>query len=63
MDVIIVTHGERQKLMQILNVSYPTIKRALNGETFNKRAQLIREIAIKRGGKTLTLNEQTKVSN
>ena len=57
MDVIIVDHGERQKLMQILNVSYPTIKKALNGETFNKRAQKIREIAIKRGGRILTPSE------
>ena len=53
MDIIIVSHGERQEIMKKLNVSYPTIRRALNGETFNARAQKIREMAIKRGGKIL----------
>ena len=61
MDVIIVDHGERQKLMKILNVSYPTIKKALNGEILNERAQKIREMAIKRGGKILTPNEDIEL--
>ena len=55
MDIIIVSHGERQEIMKKLNVSYPTIRRALNGESFNARAQKIREMALKRGGKILTL--------
>ena len=53
MELIIVDHGEKQEIMKILNVSYPTVRRALRGEAFNKRAQKIREVAIKRGGKVL----------
>ena len=54
MDIIIVSHGERQEIMKRLNVSYPTVRRALSGKVLNERAQKIREMALRRGGKIMT---------
>ena len=55
MEIIIVSYGERQEIMKKLNVSYPTIRKALNGKASNDLARKIREMALRRGGKVITI--------
>lgn len=52
-EVIVLDYGQHKEIMRLLNVSYPTIRRALSGETMSKKALMIREMAIKLGGKIL----------
>lgn len=48
--IIKVDYSVRKEIMKILNVSYPTIRRALNNETNTEIAKKIRTVAIAKGG-------------
>lgn len=50
MNEILVCWGDRQKLMEIFRVSYPTVRAALRGQTNSDLARRIRTAALKRGG-------------
>ena len=47
---ILVNNGDRKELRRLLNVSYPTIRMALQYKSKTALAHKIRETAIKRGG-------------
>ena len=47
---IIVSHGEMNALAAMFDVSLPTVRSALRGQSFSLRSQNIREAAIERGG-------------
>ncbi|HLW09750.1 MAG TPA: hypothetical protein VKX35_05075 [Fermentimonas sp.] len=51
--IIKVDYSVRKEIMQILNVSYPTIRRALNNETNTEVAKKIRQVALAKGGTEL----------
>lgn len=48
--IIKVDYSVRKEIMNILNVSYPTIRRALNNETNTEIAKKIRQVALTKGG-------------
>lgn len=48
--IIKVGHSVRKELMEALGVTYPTIRKALNGLTDNELAQKIRTTALAKGG-------------
>lgn len=48
--IIKVDYSVRKQIMKLLNVTYPTIRRALNGDTNTRLAQKIRELALLKGG-------------
>lgn len=50
MNQILVEIGEKKLLCTLLNVSHPTVRRALNGEIDTPIALRIRKAAIERGG-------------
>ncbi len=50
MGKILVAVGEKKELMKIFNVSYVSVRRALNGENSTKLTSKIRKAAIERGG-------------
>jgi hypothetical protein len=47
---ILTKHGERKELASLFQVSQPTIRAALNGESITELALKIRKAAIERGG-------------
>lgn len=49
LNKILTERGEKKALMELLNVSHPTVRMALNGEISSKKALRIRELALKRG--------------
>lgn len=50
MAEILVSHKEKKALKELFNVSYPTIRDALNGKTKSQLANKIRKTALIRGG-------------
>lgn len=48
--VINVPHSKRKKIMLVLNTTYPTVKKALDGYTGSELAIKIRHIAITQMG-------------
>lgn len=47
---ILVDYYEKKELMQLLNVTYPTIRKALNGKCGSEISIRIRNAALERGG-------------
>ncbi|MFA7492700.1 MAG: hypothetical protein WCZ43_04190 [Proteiniphilum sp.] len=48
--IIKVDYSVRKEIMKLLNVTYPTIRKALNGKTDTELSKRIREIAMAKGG-------------
>lgn len=48
--IIKVDYSVRKEIMKMVNVTYPTIRKALNGETDTELSKRIRQIAIAKGG-------------
>ena len=53
-----VTKEIRESLMQEFKVQYVTLTNYLNFKRNSKEAEMIREAAIQRGGKLVTLHEE-----
>lgn len=53
-----VTKEIRESLMQDFNVQYVTLTNYLNFARNSKEAEMIREAALQRGGKLVTLQEK-----
>lgn len=53
MNKIFLAHTKKKHLRQMLGVSYPTIRKALNGITKSIVAKEIREKAIEIGGEEM----------
>lgn len=49
--VIRVPHTVRRELMRVLNTTYPTVRRALNGDATTDLHRKIRHTALIKGGK------------
>ncbi len=56
--IIKVDYSVRKKIMRTLDVSYPTIRRALNGTTNTELAKKIRKVALVNGGVELKVVEK-----
>ena len=50
MKKILVAEGEKGALKKIFDITYPTVRNALNGKRQNYLAIKIRKAAIERGG-------------
>lgn len=48
--IIKVDYSVRKEIMKLLNVTYPTIRKALNGKTDTELSKRIRETAMAKGG-------------
>lgn len=55
--IIKVDHSVRKEIMKTLGCSYPTIRKALNGESFSDLSRKIRRIALVKGGVELTITQ------
>ncbi len=53
--IIKVDYSVRKEIMKLLNVTYPTIRKALNGKTDTELSKRIRETAIAKGGVELKI--------
>ena len=54
MKMILVKHGDRERIMKAMGVTYPTVRRALRYECDNEVARKIRAYALRSlGGKVL----------
>lgn len=53
--IIKVDYSVRKEIMKLLNVTYPTIRKALNGKTNTELSKRIRETAIAKGGVELKI--------
>lgn len=54
MKMIVVRHGDRERIMKAMGVSYPTVRRALRYETDHDTAKKIRAYALRSlGGKVM----------
>lgn len=54
MKMIVVKHGDRERIMKAMSVSYPTVRRALRYETDHETAKKIRAYALRSlGGKVM----------
>lgn len=53
--IIKVDYSVRKEIMKVLNVTYPTIRKALNGKTNTELSKRIRETAIAKGGVELKI--------
>ncbi len=56
--IIKVGHSVRKEIMEALGVTYPTIRKALNGLTDNELAKKIRTTALAKGGVELKIVEK-----
>ncbi len=56
--IIKVDYSVRKEIMKIFDVSYPTIRRALNGTTNTELAKKIRKVALEKGGVELKVVEK-----
>jgi hypothetical protein len=50
MNEILVPYGVKKEIMEGLGYTYPTIKKALRGESRSKASKKIRQAAINKGG-------------
>lgn len=50
MNKILVDKGEKLALKRLFNTSYPTVRKALCGESNSKLSYQIRKAALERGG-------------
>lgn len=50
MNRILVALGEKLYLRRLFNVSYPTVRKALNGKSSSSLSLKIRNAALERGG-------------
>ncbi|MFT4071091.1 MAG: hypothetical protein QM654_04120 [Dysgonamonadaceae bacterium] len=57
MTKIIVPHGIRKDIKMLLNVSFPTIRKALSGESKSLLSLQIRKLALEKGGVEIKKNE------
>lgn len=53
MNKIFLAHNKKKHLKQFFGVSYPTVRKALNGLTQSSTAKEIREKAIEIGGEEM----------
>ena len=53
--IIKVEYAVRKEIMKMLNVTDPTIRKALNGETDTELSKRIRQMAIAKGGVKLKI--------
>lgn len=58
---IYIEHGLRKQMMDALNVTYPTIRAALNFRSNTLTAKVIRQYAIEHGG--VILQERMTISD
>lgn len=56
--IIKVDYSVRKEIMVALGVTYPTIRKALNGVTSNELSKKIRTVALAKGGVELKIVEQ-----
>lgn len=54
--MIVVTHGLRRKIMEVMRASYPTVRSALVFRTNTLKAQMIRKYALEHGGSLIELS-------
>jgi|BioPla2DNA2_1021312.scaffolds.fasta_scaffold10587_10 DeoR/GlpR family transcriptional regulator of sugar metabolism len=59
--IIKVDYSVRKEIMKIFDVSYPTIRRALNGTTNTELAKKIRKVALIKGGVELKVVEKQNI--
>lgn len=55
--IIKVKHSERKYLAELFDVTYPTVRKALNGKQATDLQRRIRKAAIERGGQELTIKK------
>lgn len=55
--IIKVKHTERKYLAKLFKVTYPTVRKALNGNKKTDLQKRIRKAAIERGGQELTIKK------
>jgi len=60
MNAIIVGHGVRNKLIKLFNTSYPTVRKALKGESKSLTSLKIRKAALENGGIEVVIVENDK---
>lgn len=54
MKMILIKHGDRERIMKAMGVTYPTVRRALRYESNSEVARKIRTYALRSlGGKVL----------
>lgn len=58
MRKILVQTGQRKEIMKQMNVTYPTVRTALNGTCDSLRARKIRRLALELGGEYDECEEQ-----
>lgn len=59
--MIIVTHALRKKIIEVMDVSYPTVRAALFFKTNTIKARLIRKYAIEHGADLIELSETNDI--
>ncbi len=60
MNKILVENGDKKELRRIFGVSYPTIRKALNGNSKSLLSVKIRKAAIERGGMEVELVKERR---
>jgi hypothetical protein len=60
MNEIIVPHGLREKLKKLFNSSYPTIRKALKGDSKSLTSLRIRKAALESGGVEVEIKENNQ---
>jgi hypothetical protein len=50
MTKILIEYGKRKKLMALLNTTFPTVRKALNGAEDTELCRKIRRAALENGG-------------
>ena len=53
--IIIVSHGLKKEMMEVLDTSYPSIRSALAFKTNTLKARAIRQYALNNGGKLVEI--------
>ncbi len=53
--IIIVSHGLKKEMMEVLDTSYPSIRSALVFKTNTLKARAIRQYALNNGGKLVEI--------
>lgn len=53
--IIIVSHGLKKEMMEVLDTSYPSIRSALSFKTNTLKARAIRQYALNNGGKLVEI--------
>ena len=61
--IIIVSHGLKKEMMEVLDTSYPSIRSALAFKTNTMKAKVIRKYALDHGGKLVEMYSEQFFEN